>query len=187
MSFVFHSSMPAGLNRALKKATERNIVIFAASDDEGPTRAESEPAKSPWTLTVAASYPDGKLLFNPRPHEYQYCLDGQDIFAGSVLYLSTVERVTGSSASTAIAAGLASMLLCCSQLLEDLPERVDKSSPEWKKKLVVKAFDYLTGENNKHVKLNRICNLESRRLEDTYEITDDELKRWLRTTFPRTR
>jgi hypothetical protein len=64
------------------------------------------------------SQPDeyGRLLRNINSDKYNYMIRGQKVAAGVTSFLKTHDSESGSSVSTALAAGLCSLILTCDRM-----------------------------------------------------------------------
>lgn len=98
------------------KAKTADIVMLCSDHDQGPNVTESWPTAYPSTLTIAAGDEYGTIVRNRNKQSHQYALFGLNVAAGSVPFLESLDRISGSSAVTAIAAGLSSLILPCDRL-----------------------------------------------------------------------
>lgn len=106
------------LKKKCKLADDNDIVMLCSDHDQGSNVKEAWPAAYGQTMTIAACNDYGTLQ---RPHEgekleHKYALAGLNIPAGAVPFLESLERISGSSAATAIAAGLSSLIISCDRI-----------------------------------------------------------------------
>nr|CDP29054.1 Putative serine protease [Podospora anserina S mat+] len=99
------------------QAHSRGIILMCSSHDEGVVAPKSFPASYDETLTIAACDEYGALLREVKDKNgFKYKLNALNIAAGSVPFLNSSERISGSSVTTAIASGLSSLILSCVSL-----------------------------------------------------------------------
>ncbi|KAL8399862.1 hypothetical protein RB594_000326 [Gaeumannomyces avenae] len=119
MSFAMGHS-DSDLEDELREATKQGIVMTCSAHDEGSRISKAYPAdlKSDLLslLVLAACDEYGKLLRDLSPNKYDYMIRGQNIAAGVIDFLKSEDVITGSSVSTALAAGLCSLILTCDRL-----------------------------------------------------------------------
>jgi len=115
MSFTI-TEMPPGLEEELNGADRDGILLLCSAHDEGYNVADAFPADHPQTTTIAACDEYGGLLRNLAESKYQFAVLGSNVAAGKIPFVESTESITGSSAATAIAAGLSSLLLSCERL-----------------------------------------------------------------------
>lgn len=110
------------LKAEITKASDDGIVIFCSTSDMGSNWRPSFPAeyhKEQKVLAIAACDDWGTPLAHSQVASCDYYLPGKDIMVGPVPFVSSEERVTGSSVATAIAAGLGSLTLQCTRLAKE--------------------------------------------------------------------
>lgn len=110
---VFQKAGPGPLHTAIDKAISQGIVIICSTADDGNNRTPSALSAHPDTIAIAACDSGGKPLDFSVESGYQYMVPGKDILAGAVPFVDCKESISGSSVATAIAAGLASLVLSC--------------------------------------------------------------------------
>jgi hypothetical protein len=156
------------LEKAVDEAKEENILFFCSTADIGLVSVKVWPADFPPCISVAASDANGR----PRPQsreEVDLLVSGQDIMADGPDYIrkQTKQPVSGSSVATALAAGIASLILYISQIVtEDVG---------WKKFLkkrgILKVFDTMRDGKTKSLQpamlFRKGFDLTSEGLEDT--------------------
>ncbi|KAI1486454.1 subtilisin-like protein [Biscogniauxia mediterranea] len=105
---------------AIQRASNDDIVMTCSTHDEGLRIVDAYPASyigSSLSLIVLAACDEyGKLLRDVDDSKYHYMLRGQDIAAGIIPFLKSKDTISGSSVSTALAAGLCSLILTCDRL-----------------------------------------------------------------------
>lgn len=103
------------LKDAITVAGKSDIIQLCSNHDEGWNVRRCWPAAaSEWVKVVVACDEYGAMDREPGKHHYQ--IPGINIFTGAVPYLESKDTMSGSSVSTAIAAGLASLVLSCYRL-----------------------------------------------------------------------
>ncbi|KAJ8107048.1 hypothetical protein ONZ43_g6858 [Nemania bipapillata] len=100
------------LKEAVIEADRDDIIQFCSHDDEGWNIDKSWPADCGHVKIVVACNKYGAFT-DREPREYHYQIPGIEIFTGAVPYLDSKDTMSGSSVSTAIAAGLSSLALSC--------------------------------------------------------------------------
>ncbi|KAK1750547.1 subtilisin-like protein [Echria macrotheca] len=124
MSFVI-GEKDNELANEIRLATNQGIVMTCSSHDEGSRIAEAYPAKymtAETSLMVLAACDEyGQLLREVKGDKdgdkFKYMVRGQHVAAGVVPFLAESEEpISGSSVSTALAAGLCSLILTCDRL-----------------------------------------------------------------------
>jgi len=133
------------LDGAIRKAEAAGIVVLASTSDQGLTEVSAWPALYGSVLAVSSADASGnlirdhiKLKGNKGPH---YSFQGEEITIGGTL-------ITGSSVATAIAAGIASLLVSCYKMTQ-----IDSKIPlaNGRKNMVMNCFDSMMeriGETN---------------------------------------
>lgn len=113
------------LDNAFKKARNNNIVVICSTADAGRNWKDTWPVKFCRTseksgydniLGIGACDEFGNRLDETQDKGYPFQFKGKDIYVGAIPFAESDEQVTGSSVSTAIAAGIASLTLSCFRL-----------------------------------------------------------------------
>lgn len=122
------------LKLALVAAATKNIILFCATSDKGEATAENlYPGCVPMVLRIGAATPTGEVPAIVLSRKVQF------IFPGEVD--GEKNSADGSSVATALAAGVAAMLLHCADKV--MPEAVHKEYH--KRAAIVQAFRKMGG------------------------------------------
>ncbi|KAM0664055.1 hypothetical protein ACQRIU_007056 [Beauveria bassiana] len=139
----------APFNEAVQKAMGAGILVVCSHHDEGArigTKAFpaclSSVGEHHTMLRMASCNMYGKLQHDwddytvdaasKKENQYDFYINSQDIRVGTIPFLATsTERVSGSSVSTAIAAGVCSLLIACLRTLDEMTSVV-KADPTTK-------------------------------------------------------
>ena len=150
MSLALYKECP-GLEEWVKKASDKDILIFCSTADKGNNLQDTWPAKYgkhiQTVMAIAACDEYGKPLDWTQETGYNYRIHGKDILAGAVPFLTSHDYVTGSSAATAIAAGLGSLILSCHHLAGNTKAKANPAVP-WRKSAVANRFDKMKKDDN---------------------------------------
>jgi hypothetical protein len=103
------------LTKQVKQADDKKIIQMCSHHDEGWNVDKYWPAQCGQPKIIVACNEYG-VFPDREPGEYHYQIHGMDIFTGSVTYLECKDTMSGSSVATAIASGLASLVLSCERL-----------------------------------------------------------------------
>ncbi|KAL7933623.1 hypothetical protein V8C35DRAFT_322252 [Trichoderma chlorosporum] len=159
LSLVTFSDYDNKMLDAIKAAREDDIVITCSIADEGNMSARSVGESNKDVLSIAACDRWGNLLPQSRKTGFDYQFLGHNVYVGRVPYLESSEVIEGSSVSTAIAAGMASLILACARisspsLNEDTYEE-DGRRRSWRCDTVKNRFDSMS--EGKWVILDNLC------------------------------
>jgi hypothetical protein len=161
------------LQLAVRNARDEDIVMFAATPDKGRNETNSALARvqqgleggGPKIITACDS--DGVILNKSPPGVFDYMICGQDVDAGTVEYSDELPVISGSSVSTAIASGIASLTLSCTIYADTSGKYNDNPGGEnrgWRNAVVKGRLEHMvTGgdQSNPHqehyVRLNKFC------------------------------
>lgn len=137
------------LRNAIDNAYSKSIIVIGSTADEGKDGGDIYPAGWPVVLTVSALDAAGR-----RRGVSQKTVDllvlGEDVPANGPNYITakSKENVSGSSVATALASGIASLLLVCTRLANMNPEH-------WmyfrQRKVLLSLFK-LMHNNDNHIK-----------------------------------
>ncbi|ODA83001.1 hypothetical protein RJ55_01510 [Drechmeria coniospora] len=157
MSFTI-PEMNTQLQNAIDEAYRLGIVMLCSTHDEGYNQRAAYPADCNETIAIAAADEYGSVT-NRTSSSYDFRLQATNIPAGDIQYVEAEKTVSGSSAATAIAAGLACLILSCYRSeQQDLP-----GGTRWKSHLVMKIFSSMTDDvERKYIKLEKFCGLRER-------------------------
>ena len=108
------------LKQALAKAAEKNIILFCATSDKGNATPDNlYPGCVPMIISIGAATSTGEVSAIVRSRNVQF------IFPGEAVEIDGKKNTAdGSSIATALAAGMAAMLLHCADKV--MPENVRK-------------------------------------------------------------
>jgi hypothetical protein len=154
------------LRVAFETAQENDIVVLCSTSDSGKNWKDTWPAKYAQEndrgyrvcsniLGVGACDKQGNRLDTTQDKGYPYQFKGKDVYVGPIPFVVSKDLVTGSSVSTATAAGVASLTLSCYRLAEN--KRV--SAQNWKWLAVKKKFDKMSrdAKEPRYVLLDRFA------------------------------
>ena len=139
------------LRGAFKTAFENDIVVICSTSDSGKNWKDTWPAKYAQETSepmcsnifgVGACDKQGNRLDATQDKGYPFQFKGKDIYVGPIPFIFSKDLVTGSSVSTAIAAGVASLTLSCYRLAGN--RRVSGSM--WRWRAVRKKFRKMSRE-----------------------------------------
>ncbi|KAH0566275.1 hypothetical protein GP486_000327 [Trichoglossum hirsutum] len=101
------------VGEALSEAKKR--LVFCATGDGGPTAPFAYPARFPFTIAISTTTIGGVDPPLAQSEHAGFSLPGEDLDVQVPTYLNPMgwEKTRGSSAATALAAGLASLILSC--------------------------------------------------------------------------
>jgi len=117
MSWVTHEECP-DLKKAIDRANKKNILVFCSRADKGNLSQKEYPADFDTTITVSAT--DRMNVERKHSEKSDFYVVGEDILADGPSYYHMMDGVTsnsvgpavsGSSVATALAAGLASLII----------------------------------------------------------------------------
>lgn len=142
------------LETAILDADRANILMFCSASDQGARQTDTYPSRATRRiLTIGAAGPSGETspcVGNPDKVDFTFPGDSVELMDGEAA-AGPAKVVSGSSAATALAAGLAALVLYCVQVrLWHVPEaekeQVRRDFEALKKhEEMVKAFRYSIG------------------------------------------
>lgn len=139
--------------REIEEAHKQGIMMTCSAHDEGSRLIDAWPAsyhmESRSLITFAACGEYGKVLRDTREVTYDYLIRGQDVTAGFIPFLKSEDTITGSSVSTALAAGLSSLILLCDRLGNPDVKYAGGSAEHSRYKLVTSQLDQMKGPYSK--------------------------------------
>ena len=144
------------LEQAISNAARKNILIFCTTGDKGAGR-DSKPASCKGAFAItSANLIDGKGIPNAEEDNTQFYLPGEGIMIEDLPTYHVPQGLfltSGSSFATAVAVGLASLLLMCVRLVE-----ADSSTPNDDRFETLKfygsmegVFEKMLGKSEKYV------------------------------------
>ncbi len=172
MSFVT-GDYNENLVQAIRKASDDGIVMTCSTHDEGSRIVDAYPAghmADTLSLIVLAACDEyGKLLRNVEDNKYHYMLRGQDVAAGIIPFLKSEDTISGSSVSTALAAGLCSLILTCDRLANPEKKYVGGTKEKDSRLFMVKKhLDLMrSSENSQFVLLEKFGQIDAPRIGHT--------------------
>lgn len=172
---------------------EGKKAVFAAADETGAPNAW--PADFSTTITIATHPIHDSGLIKDLGRA-QFSLPGDDIEVPVPKYLqeSGHEKTSGSSAATALAAGLASLILICVRFAyydeKEEPTGPGKFDPQKENKAAEAAFRTFRRQDNMVQVFQKMCNPERpkfvepwRFFKDLEDKTLEEVKSQLKASF----
>lgn len=146
-----------GLANACADAIHNGIIILCSTPDEGLNTEKSCISGYSDTMTITAC--DGFGILSPNaPPDYNYAIKGIEVAAGKVPFLESKDCISGSSVSTAITAGLSSLILASDRLAKDRQfyERGDRA------KIVKHHFGKMAGISKKYIILEKFAEIDKK-------------------------
>lgn len=145
MSFALDKQSKDLVNEVANAASTKGIVLICSSADEGNNMPEVWPASYKETIDIAACDEWGYLspYSNVRA---KYYFQGQKIIADATQFSDSRDEIGGSSVSTALAAGVASLILACCKIDGDEPIKLKR------REKVEQWFDEMKGQDPKYVR-----------------------------------
>jgi len=118
------------LDTAIQEAKQKNILMFASASDQGEADRNKDiyPASCDSVITIGSGASDGDPATGVRLDQVDYLIPGEEIKVTD----DHENTISGSSVSTALASGLAALILHCidiysSQCLESFETQRQKS------------------------------------------------------------
>jgi len=153
------------LHASIKSANSDDIIMMCSSHDQGANVSDSWPAGYSETITIAACDKYGNLPRNldESKANYAYKIHGLDVPAGAVPFLASANSVSGSSAATAIASGLSSLILSCVRLTNPPSGATTGDRGKSRQTLVREYFkDMVSPVAEKYLLLEKFGNLDAK-------------------------
>ena len=164
MSFTMFEELNT-LHASIKSANSDDIIMMCSSHDQGANVSDSWPAGYSETITIAACDKYGNLPRNldESKANYAYKIHGLDVPAGAVPFLASANSVSGSSAATAIASGLSSLILSCVRLTNPPSGATTGDRGKSRQTLVREYFkDMVSPVAEKYLLLEKFGNLDAK-------------------------
>ncbi|KAM6511355.1 hypothetical protein FALCPG4_016359 [Fusarium falciforme] len=144
------------LEMAVQETIAAGVVIIASTAGEAYKQQEAYPANYPNVLKIAATDSRGKETAESLASQAHYMFPGDRILAPTTFLGTTnkADEISGTSVATAIASGVASLVLACHRLClsnQDQREPWDKHS-KLKRTIVERVFDTMVDNEGKFVK-----------------------------------
>ncbi|KKO96663.1 hypothetical protein THAR02_11234 [Trichoderma harzianum] len=165
LSLIAFSDTDREMANAIKKARDNDIVVTCSTADEGSIGAHSVGDTSD-VLPIAAIDKWGNLLPQSQKTGFKYQFIGHNVHVGQVPYLESAESIEGSSVSTAVAAGMASLILACARISSGFHSNDIDGGASWRFAMVTSIFHRMA-EGGSWVVLEKLCG--KGRLEKEYD------------------
>lgn len=181
LAFFKHSR---DLHDAVKKAIASDIIVITGTAGEGYNNEDAYPAKYDSVITIAAANLQGKEAMESLKENADYLLPGENVVAETTFLGvdNSTHIASGPSAATAIASGVASLILACHRLALSTQSKEQPWQDHMKdpKSVVVQAFDKMGSNNGKYVRPWSIFSEENDR--SSWGEAESILK-WIAETF----
>lgn len=131
------------LEHAINNAYDKNILMIGAACDVKERVDKWVPCddKKVWSIGATDMDSDAKKYVDVSKVDY--------LFPGEHLLEKPEESDVGNSGATALAAGLAALVLCCMKIDG---ERLPENKKQWMDRIMAKVFDSETNKKVVHVK-----------------------------------
>jgi hypothetical protein len=147
------------LEAVISDAISSGVIIVASTAGEGFNKLGAWPADYPLVIKIAAATDFGKEAPETVKKKADFLFPGEDIVA-QASFLGTnrwSHEVSGPSAATAVAAGIASLILTCDRMALGAMRDVElsealKQHNKLKRSRVLKAFKHGWDEDAKYVR-----------------------------------
>ncbi|KAL6795510.1 hypothetical protein J3E68DRAFT_404485 [Trichoderma sp. SZMC 28012] len=160
LSLVAFSDPDKKMFNAIKAASDDDIVITCSTADEGSINAHSVGENNKNVISISACDKWGNPLPQSQKTGFDYQFIGKNVHVGQVPYLESVESIEGSSVSTAVAAGMASLILACARISSSFGNNdvyEDGSRRRWRCEEITRRFDSMVDGPGKFVVLDKLC------------------------------
>jgi hypothetical protein len=118
MSFAFEEDYSELREAIYDACLKEGIVIICSTADQGNNSSKVWPASyEEGPIAVAACNSYGKLAPFSSDIGAHYFFHGMDIATEMIPYMKSPQEISGSSVATAIAAGVASLILACHRIV----------------------------------------------------------------------
>lgn len=128
------------LTEAVASAKSNDIVIIASKGDRGNNQDIVYPADYDEVISISSLTHFGKQAGSTEPNASYFCLGEDVVIPAESSYLEPQGRASGSSVATAIAAGVAALILSCSRL-------ADKTATKERIKIVEDYLHRMTADS----------------------------------------
>lgn len=165
MSFIIREDVNEALRDQISEASKEGIVMTCSAHDEGLRTGKVYPAsyhgEGTSLFCLAASDEYGKPLRQLEDMGYDYMIRGKDVAAGAIPFLKSEDSITGSSVSTAIAAGLSSLILTCDRLSNPSKDYTHGTQEGSRNILVRNIFEQMCAPGTKFIPLENFSQIEA--------------------------
>lgn len=145
---------------AISEANREGIVFLCSTADQGNNSSKVFPASYKETIGIAACNSYGKLAPFSSDLDADYFFQGVDVVTEIIPYVKSPQEISGSPVATAIAAGVASLILACNKLVyPDLNYKLHRKEVVTDHLDRMKVMDH--GQNNKYVRPWEVFNVAS--------------------------
>ncbi|KAL7961290.1 hypothetical protein V8C34DRAFT_274322 [Trichoderma compactum] len=162
MSFALKDDFPQ-LKDVCIEAAYRGILLICSADDEGLNVTEAYPIDYPETIGIVACDEYGQVTRAMEKSTYDYAIQGQGVAAGMVPFLESDDCISGSSVATAIAAGLCSLTLACSQIARNRfpgASGIGGQGQVTKKKIIKHYFSKMLAGGKRSISLEKFAEID---------------------------
>ncbi|KAJ2990718.1 hypothetical protein NUW58_g2813 [Xylaria curta] len=160
------------LELAIRDTIQEDIVVIASTAGEGHLQEGAYPANYPQLPKIAATDNRGRETAESLQSKADFMLPGENIVAKTTFLGSDnpTDEVSGTAVATAIASGIASLVLACHRLSLSKQRNLEpwQKHKKLKSQLVTKAFREMAADNTgkfvkpwqhklRHLKAHRSC------------------------------
>jgi len=176
------------VGEAVRKAALKDIIMFASTGDKGYNVRESWPARFEEVWGIAACTAEGSKTTYAAHDDVAFAFQGEGISVNLNLEDSVhhnnghsrSEKVEGSSVATAIASGIASLILATRRLIvayKGVPAELEKASVGHRRECVRELLNRMMDGNQetKYVKPWTVLETTGTEAEDFIEDLDRKL------------
>lgn len=155
----------------VQRAVRNDVVLLCSTADEGNKTREAYPATEEGTIAIACCDDGGKLIREGTEHSANYWVYGTGFSGTAIKYMDSKTEIKGSSVATAIAVGIASLILAC---------HFTVAAPPYRRAMVKKAFDMMCRGPNRSIWIEP----ETLFRPDLFKnATPEDVEKWIRQHF----
>lgn len=162
MSFALEGDFPQ-VKAVCAEAAYRGVLLICSAPDEGLNVTEAYPIDYPETIGIISCDEYGQVTRAMEKSTYDYAIQGQGVAAGMVPFLESDDLISGSSVATAIAAGLCSLTLACSQIARNRfseTNGIEKQNQITKKKIIKHYFSKMLADGKRYISLEKFAEID---------------------------
>ncbi|KAL6697342.1 hypothetical protein J3F84DRAFT_368680 [Trichoderma pleuroticola] len=148
---------------ACHRAADRGILLICSAHDEGLNITKAYPIDYSETIGIITCDEYGEVTRAMANSTYDYAIQGQGVAAGMVPFLESDDRISGSSVATAIAAGLCSLTLACSQIARTQLQRTDgieEQNQLTRAKIIKHYFSKMLADGKRYILLEKFAEID---------------------------